>query len=154
MEANIWCLRDLLAVKKLESGHFLNSEIQALGLLTLCPLLTQSGDKRHLDFTLPDLSSLIQDTGHAIKALNREHGCSLKLPIRYFLMGCLMNETEKDALTFMLASLREGQDIVRAYDTKAQIVGVGYIFAIGIIVNLGARIANMPETGAPASRLM
>jgi len=68
-------------------------------------------------------------------------------------MGCLMNETEKDALTFMLASLKEGQDTVRAYDTKAQIVGVGYISAIGIIENLGARIANMPETGAPASRL-
>jgi len=63
-------------------------------------------------------------------------------------MGCLMNETEKDSLTFMLASLKEGQDTVRAYDTKAQIVGVGYIFAIGIILNLGARIANMPETGA------
>ena len=36
---------------------------------------------------------------------------------------------------------------MRAYDSKAQIVSVGYIFTIGIILNLGTRIANMPETG-------
>ena len=42
--------------------------------------------------------------------------------------------------TFLLAALKEAQDNVRAYDTKAQIVGVGYIFAINIIVALGERI--------------
>ncbi len=31
------------------------------------------------------------------------------------------------------AALREAQDTVRSYDTKAQIVGVGYIFAFNII---------------------
>jgi len=36
-----------------------------------------------------------------------------------------MNETEKNTLTFMMASLKEVQNTVRAYDTKAQIVGVG-----------------------------
>ncbi len=55
--------------------------------------------------------------------------------------------TDKNTLLFLMASLKEVQDTVRAYDTKAQIVGVGYIFAIGIIINLGARIANMPEMG-------
>ncbi len=58
-----------------------------------------------------------------------------------------MIEADKDTLPFLMASLKEAQDTVRAYDTKAQIVGVGYIFAIGIIGNLGSRIANMPETG-------
>ncbi len=58
-----------------------------------------------------------------------------------------MTGTDKNTLPFLMASLKEVQGTVRAYDTKAQIVGVGYIFAIGIIINLGARIANMPEMG-------
>lgn len=37
------------------------------------------------------------------------------------------------------------QDTVRAYDTKAQIVGVGNILAIRIITQLGSLIDNMPE---------
>lgn len=49
-----------------------------------------------------------------------------------------------------MASLKEVQDTVRAYDAKAQIVGVGHIFVIGIIINLGTRITNMPKTGAVA----
>ncbi len=48
-------------------------------------------------------------------------------------------------MPFLMASLKETQDTVRSYDTKAQIVGVGYIFAINIIVGFGARIGNMPE---------
>ena len=47
----------------------------------------------------------------------------------------------------MMASLREVQDTVRAYDTKAQIVGVGYIFTIGIVTNLGSRIPTIVEFG-------
>jgi hypothetical protein len=58
-----------------------------------------------------------------------------------------MNSIEQDKLSFMMASLREVQDTIRAYDTKAQIVGVGYIFAVGIITNLGTRIPNMPDFG-------
>ena len=45
----------------------------------------------------------------------------------------------------MMASLKECQDTVRSYDTKAQIVGVGYIFAIGIITDLGERIPNLHD---------
>ncbi len=55
--------------------------------------------------------------------------------------------TDKNTLAFLMASLKEVQDTVRAYDTKAQTVGVGYIFAIGIINYLGTRIANTPEMG-------
>ncbi len=56
-----------------------------------------------------------------------------------------MTGTDENALPFLMASLKEIQDTVRAYDTKAQIVGVGYIFAIGIIFNLGTRIASVSK---------
>lgn len=39
----------------------------------------------------------------------------------------------------LLSSLKEVQDTVRAYDTKAQIVGVGYIFSVGIISEFSTR---------------
>jgi len=58
-----------------------------------------------------------------------------------------MTGTDKNTLSFLMASLKEAQDTVRAYDTKAQIVGVGYIFAINIIIELGSRIANVPDMG-------
>ncbi len=45
----------------------------------------------------------------------------------------------------MLTALKEVQDTVRAYDTKAQIVGVGFIFTIGVITNIGARLPSQPE---------
>ena len=56
-----------------------------------------------------------------------------------------MTGTDKNTLPFLMASLKEVQNTVRAYDTKAQIVGVGYIFAIGIIIDFGTQIANAPE---------
>ncbi len=49
------------------------------------------------------------------------------------------------AANCLLAALKEVQDTVRAYDTKAQIVGVGFIFTIGVITNIGARLPNQPE---------
>ena len=59
-----------------------------------------------------------------------------------------MTKIDKNSLTFMIASLKEAQDTIRAYDTKAQIVGVGYIFAMGIIFSLGRGIDNTPEMSA------
>ena len=56
-----------------------------------------------------------------------------------------MAQTSKETLPFLMSSLKEAQDNVRAYDVKAQIVGVGYIFAIGIIVDVGSRISGMPD---------
>lgn len=38
-----------------------------------------------------------------------------------------------DGLAMLREALAEAQATVRAYDTKAQIVGVGYIFALGVI---------------------
>ena len=45
-------------------------------------------------------------------------------------------------------SLDEAQISVRAYDTKAQIVGVGYIFALNVIGDIGQMVA--PPTRADA----
>ncbi|MBL4772753.1 MAG: hypothetical protein JKX98_03895 [Alcanivoracaceae bacterium] len=38
-----------------------------------------------------------------------------------------------EKITFLYSSLKEAQDNIRTYDTKAQIVGIGYIFTIGMI---------------------
>ncbi|MEM7717625.1 MAG: hypothetical protein AAF222_00345 [Pseudomonadota bacterium] len=39
-------------------------------------------------------------------------------------------------------SLNEAQMTVRAYDTKAQIVGVGYIFALGIVAQINEFVST------------
>lgn len=45
------------------------------------------------------------------------------------------DDTEKKerAIELLCDSLSEAQSTVRSYDTKAQIVGIGYIFALGVI---------------------
>lgn len=48
-------------------------------------------------------------------------------------------------MSCLLAALKEAQDSVRSYDTKAQIVGVGFIFTIGIITKLGAALPGPSE---------
>lgn len=42
-----------------------------------------------------------------------------------------------EQITCLLAVLKESQDTVRSYDTKSQICGVGFIFSIGIIAQIG-----------------
>ncbi len=46
-------------------------------------------------------------------------------------------DTATDNTKLIGEALAEAQQTVRAYDTKAQIVGVGYIFALGIVFRLG-----------------
>ncbi len=53
-----------------------------------------------------------------------------------------MNPSAQQSLTLLRDSLAEAQATVRAYDTKAQIVGVGYIFALGVV---GSFEAPLPE---------
>lgn len=48
--------------------------------------------------------------------------------------GNFHDKLDADAL---MAVLHEAQDTVRSYDTKAQIVGVGYIFALGVVQQSG-----------------
>jgi hypothetical protein len=45
---------------------------------------------------------------------------------------------------YLQVSLEEAQATVRAYDTKAQIVGIGYTFALNIVANV---IGGLPGSG-------
>jgi hypothetical protein len=49
----------------------------------------------------------------------------------------------------LLAALQEAQSMVRAYDTKAQIVGVGYILALNLVLRFG----DLLPTHAPLGPL-
>ncbi len=51
----------------------------------------------------------------------------------------------------LMAALKEAQDTVRSYDTKAQILGVGYIFAIDIIQSIFRAASTGPTalSGGP-----
>ncbi|MCB1582115.1 MAG: hypothetical protein R3E90_04050 [Marinicella sp.] len=44
----------------------------------------------------------------------------------------LLNLEQKSQ--FLYAALKEAQDNIRTYDTKAQIVGIGFIFTIGMVI--------------------
>ncbi len=45
-------------------------------------------------------------------------------------------DKKNDKVSFLYASLKEAQDNIRTYDTKAQIVGIGYIFTISMLTKL------------------
>lgn len=51
---------------------------------------------------------------------------------------------DDDGLMLLKLSLADAQATVRAYDTKAQIVGVGYLFSLGVVGRIGDMI---PENG-------
>ncbi len=61
-----------------------------------------------------------------------------------------MPETKPQILAILRDSLSEAQMTVRAYDTKAQIVGVGYIFALGIVMQINTLLPELqgPPLGA------
>ena len=42
--------------------------------------------------------------------------------------------TREQKCLFLYAALKEAQDNIRTYDTKAQIVGIGFIFTIGMVI--------------------
>lgn len=53
--------------------------------------------------------------------------------------------SEAEQVSFLMSALNEAQSSVRAFDTKAQIVGIGYIFAMGIITTIGGWIQEQPN---------
>ena len=53
------------------------------------------------------------------------------------------------AQTLAEEALKEAQATVRSYDTKAQIVGIGYIFALGVVGRIEERFQATIETGVP-----
>ncbi len=56
----------------------------------------------------------------------------------------------EQALALLRDALAEAQATVRSYDTKAQIVGVGYIFALGIVNNLKRFLPRVDDVGPEA----
>lgn len=50
---------------------------------------------------------------------------------------------KNEQIELLKEALVEAQQTVRAYDTKAQIVGVGYIFALGVVFKLGELFPRM-----------
>ncbi len=47
----------------------------------------------------------------------------------------------------LLAALQEAQAVVRSYDTKAQIVGVGYILALNLVLHFGDLLPTRAPVG-------
>jgi len=57
-------------------------------------------------------------------------------------------ETTRDyADKMLLAALQEAQSAVRSYDTKAQIVGVGYILALNVVLHFGDLLPTRAPLG-------
>ena len=56
-----------------------------------------------------------------------------------------MNASAQQSLNLLRDSLAEAQMTVRAYDTKAQIVGVGYMFALAVVGNFEALLPKASE---------
>ena len=49
----------------------------------------------------------------------------------------MTDERQSEIITFLYAAVSSADDTIRGYDTKAQIVGIGYIFSMGIIGSIG-----------------
>ena len=52
--------------------------------------------------------------------------------------------TEQKSL-FLYAALKESQDNIRTYDTKAQIVGIGFIFTLGMMFKFNSWTAQAAQ---------
>jgi hypothetical protein len=48
-------------------------------------------------------------------------------------------------LSILLSSLHDVQNAIRAYDTKAQVVSIGFIFSLGLITTVGALAPEIPR---------
>jgi hypothetical protein len=59
-----------------------------------------------------------------------------------------MSELDPHSETMLRDALGEAQATVRAYDTKAQIVGVGYIFSLGIVSQVSEFLPQTAEINA------
>ncbi len=56
-----------------------------------------------------------------------------------------MESKDQQTFDFLLASLNAVEDSVKNYDTKSQIVGIGYIFAINVVFTLGKAIPGQVD---------
>jgi hypothetical protein len=53
--------------------------------------------------------------------------------------------SQSETLSLLRDTLSEARASVRAYDTKAQIVSVGYIFTLGVLSQVGSTIGQPPQ---------
>ncbi len=60
-----------------------------------------------------------------------------------------ITENIEDKLELMKSALTEAQSSVRSYDTKAQIVGVGYVFTLGVIGDFEYFLPTSTTFGTP-----
>jgi len=49
---------------------------------------------------------------------------------------------DDDDRVFILAALKETHDTIRSYDTKAQIVGIGFIFTLAVLKGFGEKLGG------------
>lgn len=54
-----------------------------------------------------------------------------------------------DTLRLLENKLDEARVVMRAYDTRAQIVGVGYVLALGILIPFERRFPRLDDVGLP-----
>ena len=52
---------------------------------------------------------------------------------------------EKQSTDFLYAALKSAEEHMRSFDTKAQIVGVGYIFTAGLIHTIGSMLPTRDD---------
>ena len=52
---------------------------------------------------------------------------------------------QRETLTVLLASLQEVQNTIRSYDTKAQVVSIGFIFSLGLITTINSLAPEPPR---------
>jgi len=59
----------------------------------------------------------------------------------------ITREKREYADKMLLSALQEAQSVVRSYDTKAQIVGVGYILALNLVLRFGDLLPTRAPLG-------
>jgi len=52
---------------------------------------------------------------------------------------------QRETLTVLLASLQEVHNTIRSYDTKAQVVSIGFIFSLGLITTISSLAPELPR---------
>ena len=56
-----------------------------------------------------------------------------------------VNKLDQNTLNVMLSALQEVHNSVRAYDTKAQVVSIAFIFSLGLIYKANRDIISSPS---------
>jgi hypothetical protein len=54
-------------------------------------------------------------------------------------------EVKSQEIPILLASLQDVRNTIRGYDTKAQIVSIGFIFSLGLITTVGSLAPKAPQ---------